>query len=427
MFADRFAARLRYVRERKAWLAWGEGRWRVDVTGEAERAAKEIARERLRLAADLEGKERDRAAAWALHSQSDARLQAMLRQASSELPLVLRAEQLDADPMLLSCANGVIDLQTCSLRPHDPADLVSLGTEISYDPAATCPRWERFLVEVFAGDMELIAWLQRLVGYCLTGDVREHVVAVLHGTGGNGKDTFIKPLVRVLGDHALASPFATFMRTRDEGRPRNDLARLHRARLVVASESSEDRRLDEAVVKLVSGGGRVPARFLFGEFFEYAPRFKVWLVTNHRPRIDGNDDAIWRRLREIPFEVSFIGREDRTLDDKLADELPGILTWAVTGCCQWQARGLGTCGAVERATREYRLDEDVLGAFIADRCELAGEVEPHVLRAAYEAYSRDRGERPLTASHLGRRLKERGITRAKPAGALVYRGISLRS
>jgi putative DNA primase/helicase len=215
------------------------------------------------------------------------------------------------------------------------------------------------------------------------------------------------------------------MRTRQEKTVRNDLARLVRARLVVASESAEGQRLDEATVKAVTGRSRVPVRFLYQEFFEYLPQFKVWVVTNHRPRVEGNDDAIWRRLRLVPFAVSFIGYEDAGLSAKLDAEQQGILAWAVRGCLEWQRDGLGAPTAVMEATNRYRAEEDVLGTFISERCELdeRNEVETKTLRAAYEAFCQTLGEKPLHASVLGKRLAEPryGIRRNRS----VYVGISL--
>jgi putative DNA primase/helicase len=277
---------------------------------------------------------------------------------------------------------------------------------------------------VFAGDTELIAFVRRLVGYALTGDTREHALAVLHGSGANGKTTFIETIKRLLGGFATTAAFDTFMRRREHG-PRNDLARLHRARLVVASESGEGRRLDEATLKQLTGGDRIAARFLYGEYFEFTPEFKLVLVTNHRPRVDGDDDAIWRRLRLVPFEASFEGREDRGLPAKLERELPGILAWAVGGCIEWQAEGLGEAGAVTRATAEYRCDEDVLGAFLAERCQLGGEATAASLRDAYEDYCHDAGEKPLSANVLGRRLAKRGIRGVPRSSGRVYSGVSL--
>lgn len=254
LLADRNADRLRHVRERRLWLTWSSGRWRPDVTGEAERAAKEVARERLRAAAEIDDPDKRKTAVmWALESQSNSRIRAMISLAATEPAVVLRAEELDSDPLLLSCANGVVDLRTGELRKPDPDDLISMGNEIAFDPTATCPRWRRFLAEIFAGDRELIRYIHRLVGYSMTGDAREQIVAVLHGGGCNGKDTLLKPIQKILGDHAVTAGMDTFVRSRDRG-VRNDLARLHRARLVVASESAEGRRLDEPTIKAISVG-----------------------------------------------------------------------------------------------------------------------------------------------------------------------------
>jgi putative DNA primase/helicase len=426
LLAKMSAARLRHVPERREWFEWHEGRWRKDDRGAIDEVAKDVARERLRQAAEYTSdQDRANAAKWAIASHGDQRIQAMIRLARTEPGLVLRANEFDADPFLLACGNGTLDLRTGELRPHQPFDLISLGTDVRYDPEALYPRWLRFLLEVFDGDEQLIQWVRRFVGYCLTGEVREHVVAIAHGFGCNGKDTFMRPIHRVLGDHARTCGFDTFMRRREAG-VRNDLAALHRSRLVIASESNEDKRLDEALIKLLSGGGNVTARFLYGEFFEYEPQFKILLVTNHRPRVDGNDDAIWRRLRLIPFEVSFQGREDRTLAEALESELPGILNWAVQGCLEWQQDGLGICTAVERATNDYRADEDVLAAFIAERCVLDESIEPLALREAYDAFCKELGEKPVSANALGKRLAKHGITRGTANGAKVYRGISLR-
>ena len=426
-FAVAHAGRLRYLRERRQWLVWQHGRWRRDTTGEVERAAKDVSRSLLAEAARLEGDESRKTAKWALASQSEPRIRAQLALAGSEREVVVEADQLDPDPWLLACANGVIDLRTSELREPDPDDLITRGTDVAYEPSSQCPRWDRFLSEVFAGDDELIRFVQRFIGYCLTADVREHVLVVFHGSGANGKSTLVGVLRRLLGDFAVAAPFDSFVRQRDRG-PRNDLARLHRARLVTAAESGEGRRLDEATVKEITGGDVIAARYLYGEFFEFQPLFKLVLTTNHRPKVDGDDDAIWRRLRLVPFEQSFEGREDRDLTAKLEAELPGILAWAVRGCLEWQEAGLGQAGAVTRATAEYREDEDVLGAFLAERCAMTGETPTRELREAYEIYCSDLGEKPLAANVLGRRLSKRGVRRRSHDGnrEKVYRGVSLR-
>jgi putative DNA primase/helicase len=428
LFAEEHAARLRYVAEQHRWIVWRDGRWCPDALGEHERAAKTTAQRLLTCAAAIEDTDqRSRAAKWAAISQSEPRLRAMLSLARWEPDVVVSAAHLDAHPLLLACANGTIDLTTGALCPSRPADLITRGTNVAYDPDATCPRWERFLMEVFAGDLELVAFVQRLIGYCCTGDTREHILAVLHGGGCNGKTTLVEVLKLLLGDLAVTAAFDTFARTRGDRGPRNDLARLHGARLVTASESGEGRRLDEATVKEITGGDTIAARFLYGEHFEYRPAFKILLSTNHRPAVDGDDDAIWRRLRLIPFEQTFEGREDRHLSAKLRAELPGILAWAIRGCLDWQRDGLGEAGAVQQATHAYRADEDTIGTFLADCCsEGAGRAETAAVRAAYASWCERNGERPVSSKALTQMLTRRpGIEAKRNGRGRYFTGIEL--
>jgi putative DNA primase/helicase len=406
LFVREHGDTFRWVAENRSWLVWHRDRWRPDVTHAVERAAKQTVKAMLNQAAAIDNDDdRAKAAKWASTSQGEAKISALIALARTERPIVVTARDLDAHPYLLSCANGTL---------------------VPYDPKAKCRRFERFLKEVFASDAELIAFLQRLIGYCLTGDIREHLIVVLHGAGCNGKSTLLEVLKQLLGDLAATAPFDTFTRSRGDRGPRNDLARLRGARLVTASESGEGRRLDEAILKEITGGDTIAARFLYGEHFEFQPNFKLLLTTNHRPRVDGDDDAVWRRLRLVPFDESFEGREDHTLGEQLRNELPGILAWAVRGCAEWQLEGLGNAGAVTRATTEYRTEEDTLGAFLTERCTHADEVTATDLRAAYEDWCRELGERPVTSVALGKRLARRGIKSRRGAkGARIYTGISL--
>jgi putative DNA primase/helicase len=415
---------LRYV-PGLGWHAWDGCRFRRDDDGEVMRRAKFSARSILAEAQHVEdAKRRAEIARWAITSETEPKLRAAVSLARSERVFIAHADELDADPYLLNVENGTIDLRTGELRACEPADLITRSTAVPYDPDAECPRWQRFLDEVFAGSDELVAFMHRLIGYCLTGETREEVLTILHGFGCNGKSTLLAVLKRLLGEHAVTASFDTFMRARSDRAPRNDLARLHRARLVTAAESGEGGKLDEATVKEITGGDVIAARFLYGEHFEFTPQFKLVLVTNHRPRVDGADDALWRRLRLVPFEQSFEGREDRQLAGTLDAELPGILAWAVQGCLAWQAWGLGQPAAVTQATNEYRQAEDHLGAFLDERCVLDGEIEPDKLRHAYADYCREIGERPLAPNILGKHLNRRGISRHKRSG--TYRGVRLK-
>lgn len=419
---------LRYV-PGLGWHHWTAQRWAPDEDGEAMRRMKATVRDLYTEAAALADEdERKRAAAHAAKSDSEPRLRGAVTLAQSERDVIAPLEALDNRPNLLAVANGTVDLATGELRQARRDDLLTRGTAIAYDPDAQCPRFERFLTEVFAGDLELVEFIQRFAGYCLTGSTREQVLAVLHGGGGNGKSAFVNVLRALLGDLAATAPFDTFIAARGPRGPRDDLARLRGARLVTASESGEGRRLDEATVKEVTGGDTIAARHLYGRYFEFVPAFKVVLVTNHVPHVDADDEAIWRRLRLVPFTRRFEPGAEPDLAATLHDELPGILAWAVRGCVAWQHEGLGEAGAVRQATASYRADEDTIGRFLEETCQDGGEVPATTLRAAYQDWASTNGEPEMSAKTLGNRLKRRGIhADRRSQGARVYAGISLSS
>jgi putative DNA primase/helicase len=297
-----------------------------------------------------------------------------------------------------------------------------------FDPSAPCPRWIRFLDEVFAGDRDLIGFVQRAVGYSLTGDTREQCLFLCHGKGANGKSTMLSTLRTVLGDYSANTPFSTF-ELGDRAGNTNDLAALAGTRLVTAAETSEARRLNEARVKAVTGGDPVTARFLYTEYFTYVPTYKIWLSMNALPTVAGVDDGIWRRLRLIPFGVSFKGREDRTLEETLRAEVPGILAWAVDGCLDWQRRGdLLAPKAVTDATEAYRDESDIVGHFLGDATSKVGTdkgVKASDLYSAYTRWCLNMGEKPETATAFGRRLGDLGFEKKRAGVGMFYYGLSL--
>lgn len=419
---------LRYCRAWRKWLIWDGARWKRDERGEAEQRGKlTVVSIYNEIAQCRDADERKALTSHALKSEGEPRIRAMLSLAETEPKIAVHPDDLDRDPFLLSCPNATIDLRTGNPRENRPDDLITRGSEVHFDPEAECPRWQQFLGEVFGGDADLIAFMQRLIGYSLTGDTREHVLPVLHGAGFNGKTTLIEAVTPLLGDLAAVADVESFVRQPGDRGIRNDLARLNRARLVTASESQKGRRLDEATIKKLTGGDTIVARFLHAEHFEFKPEFKLWLITNFRPRVDGGDEAIWRRLRLIPFEVSFEGRKDPTLPEKLRAEASGILNWAIAGCMTWQREGLGQASAVTDATAAYRADEDVLGAFLEECCVLEADakVEKAKLREAYEHFCAEQGEDALAPSVLGKELAARGISRGGTGGA-SYKGVDLR-
>lgn len=424
--AGLYSGRLRYDHRRRRWLVWTAHRWAQDKDGEIDRLALETARRRLKIAADIDDPDkRGRLAKWALGSENRGRLGAMVEIARSIHPITDAGDSWDADPWLLGCVNGVVDLRTGELRPGKPGDRLTLSTGIEYNPGATAPRFERFLSEVFNGDAEMVEFIQRAAGYSLTGDIREHMLFLCWGKGANGKSTLLNALRAALGEYSTNTPFSTFEQSQSNAT--NDIAALCGLRFVTASETSESKRMNEARVKAITGGDPVTARFLFGEYFTYQPTYKVWLAMNHRPSITGTDEGIWRRVRLLPFTVSFKGREDKTLTATLETERQGILAWAVQGALKWQAGGLTEPRAVLAATEDYRLESDTLGQFLAD-CTIpqsGATVTGGALYQAYTEWCKDNGEKELTGSTFGRRIKERGIDSIRKSGHVWYLDLGL--
>jgi putative DNA primase/helicase len=415
--SERYVARvgneLLYCKLWGDWLYQDGRRWKVDGIGQPITLAKLVVRTIYAEAADAETKEQRKAlSTWAIKSEAEARINAMVSLARSALPA--EPGQFDTDPWLLNVRNGTLDLRSGTLREHRSSDYITKLISIEYDPSAECPRWLAFLERVLP-DPEVRKFIQRAAGYSATGSARERCVLIPHGSGKNGKGVLLQTLRLVLGEYAVRTPSETFLAKRSDAIP-NDVAQLRGARFVFASETNEGRRLAEATIKDLTGGEDISARFMRGEWFSFAPTFTPWLATNHRPVIRGSDPAIWDRVRLIPFSVRIPDEEqDPELTEKLRAEYPGILTWIVRGAVDWYANGLGTPEAVRSATKSYQSEMDLMGAFIDDRCivdpqawALASE-----LYKAYVEWSSGGGERPLTATAFGLRLVERGFTRTR--------------
>jgi len=422
---------LRFEYAAGRWLVWDGRRWAYDESGAAERHAKDVASGLLLEAGGQRSDdERRRFAKHALHSMNAAPLRAMLSLAQSEPGIPVQVGDLDPSLWHLNVANGLLDLRNGRLEPHNRNALATRIADIAYDPAATAPTFESFLYRVFAGDQQLIGFLQRLVGYCLTGSTAEQILVVLHGRGANGKSTLVELLRDLLGDYATTMPPDLLVQRRDGAPQPHGLVRLRGARLVAATETEDGARLSVALVKQLTGGDTITARRLYGEFFDFRPVAKFVLSTNHKPVIRDSTESIWRRVRLIPFEVTVPPAErDPKLPERLRAELPGVLAWAVRGCLAWQEGGLGQAAAVDAATGSYRADSDPLGEFLTDCC-LVGEhfhAPASLLYSAWRQWADGRGEQPGSSTALGRRLTERGFTpgRTGSSGARIWRGIAL--
>jgi len=418
---------LRYVAE-WGWMAWDGYRWALDATAEHQRRAKDTTVNLWRQIAEAPEHERGKMADHAKRSQSAGAIAAMIRLAESEKQVRATPDDFDRQLMTLTCLNGAIDLTTGELLPHDRDELCTKMTDILYSKTAKAPTWLAFLDRIFAGDQDLIAWLQRAIGYTLTGRTDAQAMFICYGKGANGKSVFIDVLRALLGDYARNADASTFM-VQQSDRIRSDVARLAGARFVATVELDEGRRLSEALVKQVSSGDRMTARFLNKNEFEFTPRFKLWMATNHKPVIKGTDFAIWRRIKLIPFTVTIPEAErDTTLTDKLLAELPGILAWAIQGCIAYQDKGLkDEPSAVRNATTDYRNAMDTLGRFI-DECAVVGERREVSAAAIYQAYvrwSEGGNERALTQTRFGEQMIERGIERIRRRNGFYYLGIGL--
>jgi putative DNA primase/helicase len=408
------------------WLIYDGKRFRVDDTQEIRRLARQTVRAIYREAADCDDKEtREALGTWAKRCEAEQRLAAMLKLAESEPGISVRADIFDKDPFLLNVANGTVDLRTGELRPHNRGDLLTKITPIPYDPKAQCSVWYQFLERVTGESLQLAEFLQKAAGYSLTGTTKEQCFFMLYGTGQNGKSTFINAMSAVLGEYGSTTRTETLLAKKGESIP-NDIARLAGLRFVSAVESEGGRRLAESLVKQLTGGDKVSARFLHREFFDFYPTFKLWLAVNHKPRIVGTDLAIWRRVRLVPFTVTIPEKErDRDFGDKLNSELAGILRWAIEGADLWRRYGLGMPAAVETATRDYQQEMDIIGAFISDRCEVApdGQVSKADVYKAYVEWAEENGERAVNQRELSARLSERGFEEGRNKRQRFWQGL----
>jgi putative DNA primase/helicase len=432
----RHGADLRYVAATRQWHVSDGRRWQADDTGEVERRAKETARAiYLEAEAATSATRRKELASHAVRSEAAAKIAAMITLAQSDAAIALRADDLDADPWLLNVANGTIDLRTGELRPHRREDLITKLAPVAYDPAARLELFEAFLFQTFGGDAELIRYVQKAAGYSLCGDTREEALFIAHGPTGGGKTSLAEALRAALGDYAATADPETFLTSRrDGGAPRADIARLRGRRLVVGVEVDQDRRMAEGLVKQLTGGDTVVARHLYRDHFEFRPQFKLWIFANDAPRVRDDDDAVWRRLRLVPFTHP-VPREQRDPQLKVALRDPrvggpAVLAWAVAGCVLWQREGLGTPPVIESATQSYREAQDPVADFVAESCvvEDGAWATTEELYAAYSAWAKAAGERqPLAKRGFAQRLERHGFPAAKGAkGVRVRRGIGLR-
>lgn len=430
-----FGARLRYCLEAQRWLFWDGTRWVWDESDAVLRCAKHAVRALYAEAAlETDSERRSRLGKWAASSEAASRLHAMVDLAKSEHAMLVSIGQLDADPWALGLRSGVLNLRNGELLKADPERYLTKQAPVVFDAEASCPLWESFLDRIMGGDAEMIGYLQRAVGYTLSGDTMEKVLFFCQGGGDNGKSVFLDTLGRLVGDYFRKTPAETFMQRKDpnSSAPSPERVALRGARLVVASELSDGQRFNDVFIKDVTGGvDRISTRDLYSRQMEFYPVFKLWLYGNHKPIVRGDDRAIWRRIHLVPFDVQIPANEqDMRLPLKLLAELPGILNWALRGCLEWQRHGLQPPPKVLAATSQYREEMDKVGAFIKECCIEGDDKEAALvdLYREYREWCEQNGLRAESKPRLQGYLEQRGLKARNAAGnVLKYSGIGLRS
>ncbi len=433
-FAQAHGDHVRFDHRRRRWLLTDResGIWTPDPTERLTGLVVQMMRERQRRAALITDAARKKALFnWALGGESRKRITNTLALAQGAPPIGDTGDTWDTDPWLLGAQNGVIDLRTGALRVAHPDDRITMRVRVAYDAAAPCPLWEKTIREIFADNGPLIAYAQRALGYSLTGDCREECLFFCWGDGANGKGTLMNTFAWIVGDYAdNLSATALEQMQRNAGNATPELAKLPGKRFLTASEFGEASRLNEARIKALTGRDPITARPLYGAEFTFPLVAKIWLATNARPAVRDDSEGFWRRMQMIPFTQSFTGREDRQLKDRLRDEAPGILAWAVRGCLTWQREGLLPPAAVLTATKTYRDENDPLTPFIEARCVVTDRAHCRSLDLyrAYGAWGDAVGLKPwqmLSLTAFGKQMAKR-FTKDDSGRHVLYVGIGIR-
>ena len=419
---------IRYCVKIKRWLTWNGKLWEFDDRGKIIRNAKSTVRT-IDLEAQALSDHAARAAVYkhAKSSESIARIESMIGLAESEPGVVVMPNDLDADPMVINCENGLIDLKTCRVHPHDRNQLITKAMAVAYDPAALCPKWDAFLFKFMDGNLNMVKYLQRSVGYTLTGLVDEHVFFLLYGLGGNGKTTFSETIRMLMGDYAIQAAHDTFIVKM--GSQTNDIAMLKGSRFVTVPEIGKLAVANEALIKQVTGGEPIQSRFLYSENFLHSPTYKLWWGTNHKPAFSSQDHGTWRRIHLIECKVKF-DDVNRILGyhNQFKDELPGILRWAVEGCQEWLKSGLKPPQEVTGAVSSYKHSSDILNEFLEEKCDLGVGylVKIKILYAAYVTWCEQNNVEPIRKRKLTETLEDRNVKSEKTLGEHHYINITLK-
>lgn len=430
-FVDEHVNELRFALQ-FGWLCWSGRHWSRDEMGNPKRLCQNTIKNLYSDLPNINVSDRSTVVKKIMGLERNQTVCATLSLAESNEQVRIASEELDRNLELFNHKTGTVDLNNFEFREHRRNDLITKIADVKYDLHAKCPRWRGFLKQIFAGETEIIDFLQRALGYSLTGNTSEQCLFMLHGSGANGKSTLLRVVQEILGDYAIQVAAETFM-TQSPGKIRSDIARLRGSRLVVSVETQDGRRMAESLIKQLTGGDKMTARFLYKNEFEFVPQCKIWMAVNHKPRITGNDHAIWRRIHLIPFNVEIPSeKQDKKLVEKLLTERSGIFNWLIDGCKMWKSDGLHPPEIVKAATENYQTESDILGHFFDDRCIIKpnAAVTSKKLYDSYKEWAESSKEFILSLTKFGSAIRDRGYTKTKiyreKKKRMIYQGIRLK-
>ena len=437
-FFDKFVDQFYYVPEWDRWAAWTGTHWSAE-NGQALlwEAARRLAREKLeeeaeRLTGDDQRDLLKACEAFFRRYRGTGGLRSFQEMAKHDMRFRKVSGDFDKDPWLLNCLNGTLNLQTLEIKTFDPLDYITQQIKVNYNFKADCPLWLESVSKYMCGDSDLVAYLKRFLGYSLTGVTSEQAFMVAHGEGANGKGTIARVMSQLLGGYYKSAAATTFYKKVETAGHSDDLAGLRGARLVVASEADEAAKLDEGLIKRLTGEDTIRVAFKNQSFFEFTPTFKIMLAVNHAPRISGRDFGIWRRVHKLPFNYKVTIEErlaNPDFEKQLMGELEGILAWCVEGCAEFRRIGLDPPKAVIDAVEQYKKDTDVLGEFISSCCTLepGGEETATELYKVYKEHCIEAAEEPISQRFFGFKLRERNLVKARGRSGIVWKGIRLQT
>lgn len=433
---DKFGQILKYSYNRKKWYFWTGKVWAIDESGEVKKLADEICEDLKREAWTIPDEDLQEAALkFAKRTAGSNAKEAMIKECQHLYDIPASPEDFDAYTDFLNCQNGVVNLRNGELMPHDGRLMLSKICNCEYDAKKRKPKlWLKFLDEITNGDKELQEYIQRSVGYSISGSNKEQCAYFMYGMGNNGKSTFLDTISDMLGDYASnAQPDTLMLQSRLGslgGGANTDIARLKSARFVTCEEPTEGVRLNEGLLKQLTGGSKVTCRFLYGDEFEYTPEFKIWVATNHKPVIRGTDIGIWRRIKLIPFEVNIPKEKvDKNLKYKLRQEFPQILAWAVEGCMKWMSEGMEDPQCVLEATKDYKQEMDLIAGFVEQCVMIDYETDDKIMAsdlfAVYSKWAKQNNEWEMSAKKFGMEIVKKLPERGRNSKGIFYGKIRL--